>query len=104
MNPRDPGVQPERTALAWGRTGLAVTVNALLVLRAGLLTSHPFLVALSFMLLLAALGAIVCGAWRSRLLSGGKVTSAPPPALMAATVMVAWVTCAAGLASLVLAR
>lgn len=32
----DPGLQPQRTALAWGRTGLAMIVNALLVLRLGI--------------------------------------------------------------------
>lgn len=32
---RDSGLQAQRTALAWARTGLAMVVNALLVLRLG---------------------------------------------------------------------
>ena len=34
---RDPGLQPERTSLAWARTAMAIVVNAALVLRAGLI-------------------------------------------------------------------
>ncbi|WP_176513069.1 DUF202 domain-containing protein [Pseudomonas faucium] len=32
---RDPGLQAERTALSWSRTGWAMLANALLALRAG---------------------------------------------------------------------
>lgn len=33
---RDPGLQPERTALAWSRTGLLFAANAVLFMRSGL--------------------------------------------------------------------
>ena len=51
---RDPGLQPERTALAWSRTALAVLVNALLLLRAGMVGEHRVRVGIGGVLLLAA--------------------------------------------------
>ena len=40
MKPYDPGLQAQRTALAWNRTALAIAVNALLVLRYGIKNAH----------------------------------------------------------------
>lgn len=36
---RDPGLQPERTSLAWWRTGLAVSIGVATILRYALPTS-----------------------------------------------------------------
>ena len=44
MKQRDPGLQPERTALAWTRTGLAAAAVSLLLMRAAWHTSNPYLV------------------------------------------------------------
>lgn len=95
------GVQPERTELAWGRTGLAITVNAVLILRTGLMTHHPWLVALACVLFVAAAVAIVGGMWRANRLRSTAQLAAPPPALMRLTVAAAMLCCAAALASLV---
>ena len=40
----DTGLQPERTALSWSRTALAIAVNALLSIRAGFVAGEPWLV------------------------------------------------------------
>jgi uncharacterized membrane protein YidH (DUF202 family) len=96
----DPGLQPQRTALAWHRTGLAVLVNALVVLRAGAKAEQPFILALGIILLVAAVGAAGCGAWRARRLAMSGTPSAPPHVLVLGTVVVAWLACIAGLASI----
>lgn len=97
---RDAGLQPERTALAWNRTGLAVVVNALLALRAGWTSGRLALVVVAFALLVAAAGAIFYGAWRQRHLSSGDGMTAPPAIAVGAAALVALVACAAGVASI----
>lgn len=96
---RDPGLQPQRTALAWARTALATFVNALIVLRAGMLSEHPAVLALGTLLLAACALLVYCGTWRSRQLAQPGVPSAPPSVVMAATVGVTWLACVAGVAA-----
>lgn len=52
--PWDPGLQPERTALAWQRTGLATAVASLVAFRDGLVTANVPALALSVVAFLAA--------------------------------------------------
>lgn len=61
----DRGLQPQRTALAWNRTTLALAINALLVLRAGLRAGDQALLALGALVGIAA-GAIAVAAVRRR--------------------------------------
>ena len=95
------GLQPQRTALAWTRTGLAVFINALITLRAGFLTGQAFIVALGTVLLIAAALSAVCANWRVRHLAAHGATVAPPWFLVVATVSVAWVACFTGVASII---
>ncbi|MFK0194202.1 DUF202 domain-containing protein [Kitasatospora sp. NPDC090308] len=62
--PRDPGLQPERTLLAWSRTALVLAADALLVLRTGYLRGSPGLAALGGVLALAAAGLYAHGVRR----------------------------------------
>jgi len=90
--PRDPGLQPERTALAWSRTGLAVLVNALLVVRAGIGHGAVGVSLMGALLLGGAVVLMAAGAWRGRALRGDWPVAAPPEPLvlgLAATVLTA---------------
>ena len=59
---RDPGLQPERTALAWRRTGLSATVTAVLLLRNGIGRAAPLdLAAAAAAMLVAALSWVAGG-------------------------------------------
>ncbi|MBI5716927.1 MAG: DUF202 domain-containing protein [Burkholderiales bacterium] len=100
---RDAGLQPERTALAWIRTGLALCANALLALRAGVIAQRTDEWVLGVVLLL--LGAVVMafGAARNARLAQGDVLAVPPAAMLG-VVGGALLACLCGLMSLGLSR
>ena len=64
--PKDPGLPPERTALAWSRSALALLANGLLMLRAGTHAGHTMLAWIGAALLVAATVLIYVGRQRER--------------------------------------
>ena len=94
---RDLGLQVERTALAWHRTGLSVVVNALLVVRSGVEHRSNAIVALGVMLMLAACAVMLFGAWRKRELTQSSSPLVPPLAAFQVVTIVVLLTSLAAL-------
>ncbi|ACZ75040.1 DUF202 domain-containing protein [Dickeya zeae] len=66
--PRDPGLQPERTRLAWSRTAFVLLINSLLLLKAGSITTQPLMLATGLFLLVMALVTYIWSRLRLRAL------------------------------------
>lgn len=96
---KDPGLQQERTALAWNRTALLLTVNGGLALRTSWETGQPAYAVVASILLLTAAGASVYGAWRKRALLSATTPVAPSSLAVAAITAVTFVACVAGVSS-----
>ena len=95
----DPGLQPERTALAWTRTALAVAVNALLSVRAGFVAGEPWLVAVGVVLFAASGAVAAIGTLRRRQLSGERLVITPPAGALLGVAIATLVASAGGVAS-----
>lgn len=82
--PLDPGLQPERTLLAWRRTCLGLVVNSFLLMRGGALHGEP--AAIGAGLLVVALAGWLYARVRARLSCAPGVCASSPDrlALMAA--------------------
>lgn len=61
----DTGLQPERTSLAWRRTGLAAATAAAAMVRVSVLRDAPLIAALCAGLVVISLGAFLEGSVRS---------------------------------------
>ena len=106
--PFDPGLQPERTALAWRRTALALVVGSLLGLRVLPQLLGPGGLAVAAAGVIAALGVLGAAHLRYRRVhriltsgSAGPGTTALPGGALPA--LVAGLTACAGIAALALA-
>ncbi|MFT2690646.1 DUF202 domain-containing protein [Clavibacter zhangzhiyongii] len=106
--PFDPGLQPERTALAWRRTALALVVGSLLGLRALPALLGPAGLVVAAAGVLAALGVLTTAHLRYRRVHRILTAAADPhrPVALpggALPALVAALTACAGLAALALA-
>jgi uncharacterized SAM-binding protein YcdF (DUF218 family) len=77
-----------------------VFVNALVVLRTGIVSKQFFILALGAILLVASALSVVCGTWRVRHLAAHGARVAPPWILMVGTMWIALIAGVAGIASI----
>ena len=80
----DPGLQAERTLLAWNRTAAAMAVNALVLLRVGFQPGAGGMLVPGALLGGVAVALLLVGQVRHRQLTAGSA-QAPSARLMAAT-------------------
>jgi hypothetical protein len=69
---KDPGLQPERTALAWSRTVMAIFVNAGLVVRSGWLHHRIAMIAIGVGIMMTCSLVIMLSHARRQELDGGR--------------------------------
>ena len=97
--PRDSGLQPERTALAWQRTAYALLTNGALLVRAALEKRSLLLGAASGLVILSAAALIMIGIVRHGALLRSDSHAAPNALLIVFACIAVIATCCAGLLS-----
>uniref|UniRef100_UPI003531972E DUF202 domain-containing protein n=1 Tax=Cupriavidus sp. WGlv3 TaxID=2919924 RepID=UPI003531972E len=97
---RDPGVQPERTALAWYRTALTMLVNGSLLVRSAAEARSPLAWTVALLVFFAALVLFTVGSHRSRALLLAASPSAPHVAVITLLVGAVWLACTAEILSI----
>jgi uncharacterized membrane protein YidH (DUF202 family) len=100
MTARDPGLQPERTLLAWLRTLLAMGVNDCLVIRAGWMGGHGSLTIAGALLFTMTAGLTLLALSRATQLHTASPT-APKCSLMILASSACAITCTGGVWALI---
>jgi len=77
MTRRGPGLQLERTSLAWRRTALSLAFNAILFLRMGMQENDLALFTTGMSLCAGAVAVVLISAKRERVLSSGYKPMSP---------------------------
>ncbi|MCA0243030.1 MAG: DUF202 domain-containing protein [Proteobacteria bacterium] len=101
--PRDPGLQPERTVLAWVRTAAAMMVCGVVALREALVEEQLFLALVGLTMLLGAATVMALTRVRHRrLIDGNGARSVDPmlaikPLVVSAALAISGVVAALGL-------
>jgi uncharacterized membrane protein YidH (DUF202 family) len=98
---RDPGLQPERTALAWRRTALAMLANGALLVRGSIHTDSRVLFMVSMAIVVASLSTFGIATWRHRELMQHDPPRAPHASLMMLVAGIVLVSTAVGVFSIV---
>lgn len=91
----DPGLQPERTSLAWHRTGLAMLFNGALLVRTTAEAHSPALVTVASLVVIAALLTFAVAWHRDKMLARPASPVAPHTVLVMLLVGSVWIACTA---------
>lgn len=92
----DPGLQAQRTVLAWNRTALSLAANGLLVLRSAYVGESAVIAALACVLLVTAAATHAHGRGRRQTMLAMGTLGAPGSSTLLAISVATFLACALG--------